>query len=143
MSPPGPARVPGRELRWAVLIINLEPVQGHEQGGERRALVVSYEPFHLGGMLTVCPITSVRAEPRYPQEVAIGRGEAGQTADGVILCHQVRTLSVLRAGNSIGTVVGYLTDPVLRAVVRRALATQLGLDIGGLADGASDGAEFS
>jgi mRNA-degrading endonuclease toxin of MazEF toxin-antitoxin module len=135
--------VPARQLRWAILILNFEPVQGHEQGGERRALVVSYEPFHLGGMLTVCPITAARAEPKYPQEVAIGRGEAGQTADAVILCHQVRTLSVLRAGRTIGGVVGYVMDPGIRSRVRHALATQLGLDIGGLADGASDSAEFS
>jgi mRNA-degrading endonuclease toxin of MazEF toxin-antitoxin module len=34
-----------RRLRWAVVIARLDPVEGHEQAGTRRALVVSYEPF--------------------------------------------------------------------------------------------------
>lgn len=135
--------MPSRQLRWAVLVIDFEPPQGHEQGGQRRALVVSYEPFHASGMLTVCPITAARVEPRYPQEVAIPRGEAGQTAHGVILCHQVRTVSLLRAGPSRAGVVGYLTDAQIRSRVRAALATQLGLDIGGITDGASENADFS
>ena len=44
-------------LRWSIVIVGLDPAQGHEQAGERRALVVSYEPFHRSGLATVCPIT--------------------------------------------------------------------------------------
>lgn len=36
-------------LRWAVVIATLDPVQKHEQAGERRVLVVSYDPFHRSG----------------------------------------------------------------------------------------------
>ncbi|MDE3077434.1 MAG: type II toxin-antitoxin system PemK/MazF family toxin, partial [Chloroflexota bacterium] len=58
-------------LRWAVLHVDLEPVIGHEQGGERRVLVVSYEPFHRSGRITVCPITAARDQPLYANEVPI------------------------------------------------------------------------
>jgi mRNA-degrading endonuclease toxin of MazEF toxin-antitoxin module len=120
-------------LRWGILVVDLEPTQGHEQAGERRALVVSYEPFHRSGLATICPITAARNTPRYPGDIAIPAGEAGQTRDGVIMTSQVRTISLRRVRSSpIGTV----TDPRLRRQVRLALAHHLGLDIPSVGDGA-------
>lgn len=120
-------------LRWSVLVVNLDPTEGHEQAGERRALVVSYEPYHRSGLATVCPITASRSGARYPGDVPIRRGEAGQTQDGVILTSQVRTISLGRAASApVGTVL----DPALRRAVRSALARHLGLDIPAIADGA-------
>lgn len=113
-------------LRWAVVIVDLDPVQGHEQAGSRRSLVVSYEPFHRSGLMTVCPITAARSEERYPGDVPLPAGVAGQTKPGVVLCSQLRTISARRVQR---TPVGYLTDPALRRRVRTALAHHLGLDI--------------
>jgi len=84
--------------------------------------------------MTVCPLTAARAGARYPGDVAIPVGEAGQTKPGVILCSQVRTISMRRLR---GAPVGFLTDPHLRRGVRRALAHHLGLDIPAGADRAS------
>jgi mRNA-degrading endonuclease toxin of MazEF toxin-antitoxin module len=123
-------------LRWAVVLANLNPTTGHEQGGTRRVLVVSYEPFHRAAVATICPITAARSTPRYPNEVAVPTGEAGQTRAAVILCHQVRTISLARIGNALAP-IGYLTDPSLREQVRSALARHLGLDIPAGADGAT------
>jgi len=126
LTPDGP-------LRWAVVRVELDPASGHEQGGTRRALVVSYEPFHRSGLATACPVTASRAEARYPGEVAIPSGEAGQTRPGVILCQQVRTLSL---GRVMGSPEGRVTDPDIRRAVRLALAHHLGLDIPAVGDGA-------
>jgi mRNA interferase MazF len=120
-------------LRWAVVVVDLDPVKGHEQAGERRALVVSYEPFHRSGLATVCPITASRSEPRYPGDVPIAIGEAGQTRDGVILASQVRTISL---GRVTSAPLGTVTDRAIRRDVRRALARHLGLDIPAVADSA-------
>lgn len=127
-----------RPLRWAVLVLELDPTLGHEQGGERRSLVVSYEAYHGSYMLTICPITAARDNPRYPNEVAIPIGEAGQTKAGVILCHQVRTVSLKRAKAMLSSraTVQYVTDPAIRQAVRSALNRQLGLDIPADEDGA-------
>jgi len=127
---------PGRfgRLRWAVVRVRLDPVEGHEQGGTRRALVVSAEPFHRARRATVLPITAARGDARYPAEVPIGVGEAGQTKAGVILCHQVRTISLDRLHGSAPE--GYVTSPAIRAAVRSALAHHLGLDIPPVVDGA-------
>lgn len=118
-----------------MLTVDLDPIRGHEQGGERRALVVSYEPLHRGGLIAVCPVTAERAEPRYPGDVAIPLGEGGQTMPGIIICHQLRTLSVLR----IKRLMGYVTDPGIRERVRAYLARHLGLDIPAGEDGAGGG----
>jgi len=109
-----------------MVVVALDPVVGHEQAGTRRALVVSYEPFHRSGLMTVCPVTVARTEARFPGDVAIPPGEAGQTKPGVIICSQVRTISVQRM---VGAPVGFLTDAVLRRRVRHALAHHVGLDI--------------
>ncbi len=118
-------------VRWGIVVVALDPVEGHEQAGTRRALVVSYEPFHRSGLMTVCPVTAARAEARYPGDVPVPEGEAGQTKPGVIICSQVRTVSLRRLRKAP---VGFLTDPGLRRRVRSALAHHLGLDIPTVAD---------
>jgi mRNA interferase ChpB len=126
------ARLTG-PIRWSVVIVDLDPVQGHEQAAERRALVVSYEPFHRSGLATVCPITAARATARYPGDVPLHAGEAGQTRDGVILTSQLRTISLRRVRS---TPLGVVLDPGVRHAVRVALAHHLGLDIPAIGDGA-------
>jgi mRNA-degrading endonuclease toxin of MazEF toxin-antitoxin module len=126
-------RATGR-LRWAVVRIGPDPAVRREHAGERRALVVSAEPLHRGRLAIVLPITAVRADPRYPGEVALRAGEAGQSRPGVILCHQVRAIPLDRlAGRSPE---GFVTERATRAAVREALAHHLGLDIPPIADGA-------
>lgn len=120
-------------LRWSVIHVGLDPARGHEQGGTRRALVVSYEPFHRSGLATVCPITAARDEVRYPGEVVLQAGTAGQTRAGVILCQQLRTIALERV---VGAPEGRITDPRIRHAVRLALAHHLGLDIPAVGDGA-------
>jgi mRNA interferase MazF len=132
------AEVTEASLRWAVVLVDLDPSRGHEQAGTRRALVVSYEAFHRSGMATVCPITT-RA-PKYPGEVPLPDGHAEQTREGLILCHQVRTLDLSRVRTfEIGGRAQYVTDPAVRAAVRSALAHQLGLDLPAVVDGAARG----
>jgi mRNA-degrading endonuclease toxin of MazEF toxin-antitoxin module len=106
-------------LRWAVV-------------GPTPALVVSYEPFHRSGLLTVCPIAPAGGRRHVPGDVPIPAGPAGLSADGVIVCSQVRTVPAA----SVSTELGRLTDPARRRQVRRALAHHLGLDIAAVGDGA-------
>jgi mRNA-degrading endonuclease toxin of MazEF toxin-antitoxin module len=121
--------------RWSIVLVDLDPTLGHEQEGVRRALVVSYEPFHRSGMATVCPITS--RPTKYPGEVPILAGIAGQTLDGLILTHQVRTIDLRRVtAFEVGGHPQVVRDPSIRQGVRAALAHHLGLDLSAAADGA-------
>jgi mRNA-degrading endonuclease toxin of MazEF toxin-antitoxin module len=123
-------------LRWSIVIVDFDPALGHEQAGQRLALVVSYEPFHRSGMAAVCPITS--RPPKYPGEVLIPAGHAGQTLDGLVLLHQVRTIDLRRiAAFEIGGMPQIVSDPGLHRAVRVGLAHHLGLDIPAAADGAA------
>ena len=123
-------------LRWSVVIVDFDPVVGHEQAAQRRALVVSYEPFHRSGMAAVCPITS--RPSKYPGEVAIPAGHAGQTLDGLVLVHQLRTIDLRRiSAFEVGGQPQSVSNPELRRLIRRALAHHLGLDIPAAADGAA------
>ena len=122
--------------RWSIVIVDLDPAVGHEQTGSRRALVVSYAPFHRSGMATVCPITT--RPKRYPGEIAIPAGHAGQTIDGQILVHQVRTIDLRRV--TALTIHGspqVVLDPTIRREVRRALAHHFALDVPAADDGAA------
>jgi mRNA-degrading endonuclease toxin of MazEF toxin-antitoxin module len=123
-------------LRWSVVIVDFDPAVGHEQAGHRRALVVSYEPFHRSGMAAVCPITT--RPPKYPGEIAIAVGQAGQTRDGLVLVHQVRTIDLRRiTAFEIAGVPQVISDAGLRRAIRRALAHHFGLDVPAAADGAA------
>jgi mRNA-degrading endonuclease toxin of MazEF toxin-antitoxin module len=87
-------------------------------------------------MATVCPITS--RSPKYPGEVPIPAGTAGQTLDGVILAHQVRTVDLRRVtAAEIGGRAQVVDDPAVRRAVRLALAHHLGLDLPAALDGAA------
>ncbi|HEY8287257.1 MAG TPA: type II toxin-antitoxin system PemK/MazF family toxin [Chloroflexota bacterium] len=126
--------------RWAILWVRLDPVEGHEQAGQRPVLVVSFEPFHRLGLLTVLPITSARTTPRIPGDVAVPAGQGGLTLPSVIICSQLRTISVARVlSGRRGTPVGpaYLQSETIRQQVREAMAHHLGLDMRAPADGAS------
>lgn len=125
-----------RPLRWAIVLVDFDPTVGHEQAGQRRALVVSYEAFHSSGMAAVCPISA--RPPRYPGEVPIREGHAGQTRDAVILCHQLRTIDLTRVTTFVlAGETQYVTDPETRRQVRLALTRQLGLDLPAAIDGAA------
>jgi mRNA-degrading endonuclease toxin of MazEF toxin-antitoxin module len=123
-------------LRWSILIADVDPTIGHEQRGRRRVVVVSYEPFHRSGMATVCPISA--RPPRYPGEVAMPRGMAGQTEDAVVLCHQLRTVDLGRVTSyEINGVSQRVTDALIRGQIRAAIAHHLGLDVRAPLDGAA------
>lgn len=84
--------------------------------------------------MTVCPISAARTVARYPGDVPISIGEAGQTRAGVIVCSQVRTISTRRITSEPA---GIVTDVSTRTAVREALVHHLGLDLPARLDGAA------
>lgn len=70
-----------------VLWLRFGPGLGHEQQGQRPALVVSPALYNRHDLALVCPITSVAKG--YPFEVVI---PAGSRTRGVVLVDQLRVL---------------------------------------------------
>lgn len=109
--------------QWAVVLADLEPVIGSEEGKRRPVLVVSNEDTNqILTNLTVLPLTSTERN-LYPAEVLLPAEAGGQPRDSIIMAHQIRTISKRR----IGRLFGYVTDPGLRDAVREAMMDHLDL----------------
>ena len=74
--------------RGDIVWLDFNPQAGHEQRGQRPALVLSPESYNRKvGLSLLCPITS--QVKGYPFEVPV---PAGLNVSGVILSDQVRSL---------------------------------------------------
>ena len=77
--------------RGDILHIDLDPTKGREQRGKRFVLVLTTADFNRFGLVLVCPITQ-GGEFAREHGFAVSLSAAGTAAQGVVLCHQVRTL---------------------------------------------------
>jgi mRNA interferase ChpB len=77
--------------RGDVLHIDLDPVRGREQRGKRHILVLSVADFNRYGLVLTCPITQ-GGEFAREHGFAVSLAGAGTLTQGVVLCHQARTL---------------------------------------------------
>lgn len=111
--------------RGDVVIVELDPTEGSEQRGTRPCLVVQNDVGNANAPTAiVAPLrTSFSEEELYPFEVLIDAEDGPQRDDSVVLCNQIRTVSIEhRILESLGTVAeSRLTD------VDTALEYSLGL----------------
>lgn len=70
-----------------LVFLNFSPQSGHEQAGNRPAIILSPNTFNNGNFVIACPITS--KEKGYPFEVKL---PDGLKVSGVILADQFRSL---------------------------------------------------
>jgi mRNA interferase MazF len=78
-----------------IIKINLNPTKGHEQRGERPALIVSNNEFNqrAGGMAFVCPITNTNKS--FPLHVQL---DNKKKTTGVIMCDQIKAVDLKARG---------------------------------------------
>jgi mRNA interferase MazF len=96
-----------------IILINLSPVSGHEQKGQRPAVVITQERFNKKtGLCIIAPITSnIKG---YPFEVVV---EANKTK-GVILSDQIRSIDWnARKVNKVDSVSEYCLSEVREKVL--------------------------
>jgi mRNA interferase ChpB len=79
--------------RGDIYTVNLNPTAGSEQQGQRPVLVISRSEFNRLGVAVVCPITQGGVSARIAGW-AVPMSGAGTDTQGVILCHQIRTLDL-------------------------------------------------
>jgi mRNA interferase MazF len=96
-------------LRGDIRIIDLDPARSGEADKRRPAVIVSNDGANttaarLGrGVVTVAPLTS-NVEHVYPFQVMLPADESGLATDAKIQAEQVRSVSMDRVGERIGTV---------------------------------------
>ncbi len=84
--------------RGEVYDVNLEPVQGSEQGGTRPAIIVSNDSINASSQVVlVVPCTTYRPTSRiYRTQVLIIAPDGGFDRDSIALGEQVRALAKTR-----------------------------------------------
>jgi mRNA interferase MazF len=108
---PSPVYSPRRgDLVW----LNFDPQVGHEQGGQRPAIVISPDEYNrTTGLAIVCPIT--RQAKGYDHEVTI---PPGLTVSGVVLCDHIKNVDWQGRGM---TFAGFAPKGLIVAVVGQVL----------------------
>ena len=118
------SRTPRIYTRASIVLVQLDPIRGSEQGKTRPCIVVSdaatVRRAHAKLLYTVVPLTrsTTLVGPLAPRVKA---RKAGSPADGVALCMHVRTVDPVR-------VVGYVGE--LNADELRPLQRGLGVLFG-------------
>jgi mRNA interferase MazF len=91
--------------RGQVVLVDLEPVQGHEQGRTQPCVVLSVEAFHTcgAGLVMVAPLTTrIKA---LPDRVTIDPTPFNQLpSQSQALPTQLRTISLDRIKRSFGVI---------------------------------------
>jgi len=96
-----PAAGPARGEVWQA---ELDPVRALERAGIRPVLVVSTNPFNTSpaGLVMTVPVTRTMRPIR--SHVPVSPPEGGLSAPSVVMCEQVRTISVERLRRRRGAV---------------------------------------
>jgi len=74
-----------------IIIIDLDPVLGHEQRGRRPGLIISNDQFHhrTNNLVLVCPITNTISG--FPAHILL---DDRTNTSGEIMCEQVKTIDL-------------------------------------------------
>ena len=110
-------------IRGDVVLCDLNPVIGTEQGGIRPAVIVQIDRANAVSPHTIiAPFTSKIQRGILPSHVFVPAGVGSLSLDSVILCEQVRVIDKSR----IVRAIGHLDDAYMEELAR-ALGTILGL----------------
>jgi mRNA interferase MazF len=101
--------------RGEIYFVNLNPVKGREQAGQRPVLVLSVNSINrLPLVISVVVGTKGQNVSRnYPTNVRVPASESGLPDDTVFLCFQLRSLDPARF---IGGAAGNVSGPTLEKI---------------------------
>lgn len=106
-----------RFIRGNIVIANLEPIEGSEQGGIRPVLIIQNDILNKHAPTTIiAPITSKSYMKEYPTNVIIKKGDSHLKVDSTILLNQIRTIDISRIIKKIGIIDNLTMNNVDRAI---------------------------
>jgi len=108
----------GAPERGDILRVNLDPTVAPEQAGFRPVLVLTQHDFNRRGLALVCPVTQGGAYAR-DAGFAVSLSGAGTETQGVVLCHQARSIAWKARG---ARYVEGVPQPVILDVLARVAA---------------------
>jgi mRNA interferase MazF len=111
-------------LRGEIVVANLEPVKGTEQGGVRPVLIIQNDILNKYSPTTIiAPITSKIYTKEYPTNVIINKEDSKLKLDSTILLNQIKTIDKARITKKIGFIDNFTMNKV-----DMAIKVSLGLD---------------
>lgn len=109
--------------RGDILIVDLEPVKGSEQGKIRPCLVVQNDLGNASSPTTIIAAITSKTDTDYPFTVHARQGDGNLPKESTILLNQIRTIS---AEHRILRKLGALRPDTMKKV-DEALKTSLAL----------------
>lgn len=79
--------------RGDLILANLEPVKGSEQGNIRPCLVIQNEIGNLTSPTTIIATLTSKTAKEFPFTVFVQKGEGNLPKDSIVQCNQLRTIS--------------------------------------------------
>jgi len=110
--------------RGDIVLTDLEPVKGSEQGKKRPCLVIQNDTGNRVSPTTIIAAITSKIEKEYPFMVRVQKGEGNLPKDSTILLNQIRTISIEhRTIKRLGVL-----KPTTMKKVDAALKTSLALE---------------
>jgi mRNA interferase MazF len=106
-----------RVLRGEIYRANLNPVQGHEQGGARPVLIISHDVFNeRSGTVIAMAITSQAQRAGYPLTYRLPANLLPR--ESWVKISQVRTISTERLGDRLSSLAESEVDHIVSGLVQ-------------------------
>ncbi len=110
--------------RGEIVLANLEPIRGSEQGGIRPVLIIQNDNSNKFSPTTIiAPITSKIYTKEFPQNVEIEPRDSKLKIKSTILLNQIRTIDKSRIKKRISNL-----NPYLMFKIDLAIKVSLSLD---------------
>jgi mRNA interferase MazF len=110
--------------RGDILLVDLEPVKGSEQGKVRPCLVIQNDVGNKNSPTTIVVAITSQTQKQFPFTTLITKADSNLKNDSVVLCNQIRTISTKERTISR---IGKLNSKVMNRV-DNALKISLGLN---------------
>ena len=109
--------------RGDILLADLEPIRGSEQGGIRPVLVIQNNTYNqYSPIIIIAAITSKSFTKEFPTNVFISKQDSKLNKDSTILLNQIRTIDKKRVVRKIS-----FLDEFIMKKVDMAIKVSLGL----------------
>ncbi len=106
-----------RIIKGDIVIANLEPVKGSEQGGIRPVLIIQNDTLNKHAPTTIiAPLTSKIYTKEYPTNVLIKKEYSKLKIDSTIMLNQIRTIDKKRIIKKISMLDNFTMNKVDNAI---------------------------
>ena len=103
--------------RGDILLANLEPIIGKEQGGIRPVLVIQNDTSNKHSpVIIIAAITSKIYNKEFPTNVFIAKKNSGLDKDSTIMLNQIRTIDTSRIIRKINSLDNFIINMVDKAL---------------------------